>query len=222
MARGLSKHHHLRFDPKLDNGVYEIIHIPCACVACISMLEKTWISGIPSDKQDRYKPVTNCTYWPVLGSLSNWDIILLSQKSDPYDAFDEIQQVVLDGISDNTASLVESGKYSAIDTTDTATNVFYVIMFTSEAYKLKYNTTIDGKIITARELVVKSQYLCYMQVYTNWYWDPHPQHHIITVPIRTILHPRIEFNLIIDIHDIPKSVYNRTQEKKPYQDILYV
>ena len=162
MARGLGKHHHLRFDPKLDNGVYEILHIPCACVACISMLGKPWISGIPSDKKDCYKPVSNWTYWPVLGPLKNWNIIQLSQKSDPYYALDEIHQVVLDGISDNSASLVESVKYSAMDTTDTVTNVFYVIMFTSEAYTLNYNITIDEKIMTARELVVISQYLCYM------------------------------------------------------------
>ena len=54
-ARGLGKHYHLRFDPKLGMGVCAIRHIPCACVACTSMLDKAWISGIPSDKQDRYK-----------------------------------------------------------------------------------------------------------------------------------------------------------------------
>ena len=47
------------------------------------------------------------------------------------------------------ASLFESGKYGAINTTDTKTNGFYVIMFTSEAYKIQDNTKIDGKIITA-------------------------------------------------------------------------
>ena len=62
-------------------------------------------------------------------------MIQLSQKSTPYDAFDEIQQVVLDGISENMASLVESGKYGTINTTDKAKNAFFVIMFTSEAYK---------------------------------------------------------------------------------------
>ena len=47
------------------------------------------------------------------------------------------------------ALLVESGKYGAINTTDTTSNGFYVIMFTSEAYTLQENTTIDGQIITA-------------------------------------------------------------------------
>ena len=95
------------------------------------MLDKSWISGIPSDEQERYKPVTKCTYLPVLGSLNNCNIIQLSQKSTPSDAFDEIHQVFIDGISDNLAWLVESGKYGSINTTDTKTNEFYVVMFTS-------------------------------------------------------------------------------------------
>ena len=92
------------------------------------MLDKPWIYGIPLDKQKHYKPVTKCTYWPVLGYFNNWDMIQFSQKSTPYDAFDEIHQVDLYRIRDNMASLVESVKYGAIDTSDTATNGFYVIM----------------------------------------------------------------------------------------------
>ena len=71
------------------------------------MLDKPCISGISSDKQERYKPVTNFTYWPVLGSFNNRNIIELSTKSTSSDTFDEIHQVVLDGIRDNMASLVE-------------------------------------------------------------------------------------------------------------------
>ena len=150
-ARGLSKHYHLRFDPKLGVGVCAINLIPCNCVDCTSMLDKHWISVIPSDKQERYKYVTKCTYWPVLVSFNNWNIIKLSLKSTSSDTFDEIHQVVLGGISDNMASLFQSSKYGDINTTDTSTNGFHVIMFTSEAYTLQENTTIDGKIITAGE-----------------------------------------------------------------------
>ena len=71
VARGLSKHYHLSFDPKLGNGVCAIFRITCACVACTKMLDKPWISGIPSYEKERYKTVTRCTYWPVLGSCDN-------------------------------------------------------------------------------------------------------------------------------------------------------
>ena len=112
------------------------------------------------------------------------------------------------------AFLSESGKYGVINTTDTSTDSFYVIMFILEAYKLQYNITIDGQIITAGELVVKVQYLSSMQVYNNCYWDPHPQQHIITFPTRTILHPQLEVNALTYFHDIPKSVCNRTEAKQ--------
>ena len=75
--------------------------------------------------------------WPVLGAFNNWIIIEFSSKSTSSEKFDAIHQVVLDGISDNMASLVESGKYGAINTTDTSTNGFYVIVFTSGAYTLQ-------------------------------------------------------------------------------------
>ena len=178
------------------------------------MLDKPWIFGILYDKQDRYRPVTNCTYWTLLGPFKNSKIIQLSHKSNPFDKFYEIHRVFLDGISDNMVSLVESGKYGIINTTDTTTNVFYVIMFTSEAYTLQDNKTIDWKIITSGKLVVKAQYLCSMKLDTNWYWNQHPQHHVITVTTYTILHPWLEVNSITDIHGITKSVCNRTQVNK--------
>ena len=154
-ARGLSKHYHLRFYPKLAMGECAISHISCACVACTSILDRPWISGISSDKQEHYKPVTKCTYWKVLGAFNNWNIIQFSSESTSSYTFDEIPQVVIDGISDNMSSFIESGKYGAINTTHSSTNGFYVIMFTSGAYTLKENTRIDGQIITAGEFVVK-------------------------------------------------------------------
>ena len=70
-ARGSSKNYHLRFDQKLGNGTCAIRRIPCACVTCTSMLNKSWISGILSYEKERYKPVTKCTYWTVLGPFNN-------------------------------------------------------------------------------------------------------------------------------------------------------
>ena len=172
------------------------------------MLDKPWISGIPSEKQERYQQVTKSTYWPVLGSFNNWNIIELSSKSTSSETFDEIHQVVLDSISINMSSFVESSKYGAINTTDTSTNGFYVIMFTSGAYTLQENTTIDGQILIAGELVVNAKYLYSMQVDTNWYWNQQPNHHVITVPTRTILHPQLEGDAITDFHAIPTRIFS--------------
>ena len=83
-SRGLSKHYNLRFYPKRGHGICATRRIPCSYVACASMLDKPWISSIPSKKQARYQPVTNCTYWPVMGSYNNWNIIELTPKYTPF------------------------------------------------------------------------------------------------------------------------------------------
>ena len=111
------------------------------------------------------------------------------------------------------ASLVESSEYGAINTSDTTTNGFYVIMFTSESYTLQDNTTIDGKIITAGELVVKAKYLCYVQVDSNFYCNQQPKQHVVTVPTLTIIHTKLEFNAVTYFHAIPTSAFTRTQAK---------
>ena len=55
------------------------------------------------------------------------------------------------------ASLVQSGKYDAINNTDNTTKTwYYVIRSISEAYTLQNNTTIDGQIISDGELFVKA------------------------------------------------------------------
>ena len=70
------------------------------------------------------------------------------------------------------------------------------------------------KIVPADELVVKAEYLCYVQVDTCWYWNQHLQHHVITVPTRKILHPRLELNAITDFNAKSKIIFNSTQAKK--------
>ena len=81
----------------------------------------------------------------------------MSSNSISSETFDKIHQVVLDGMSDNMASVVESGKYGAINTTNTPTNGFYVIMFKTGAYKLQENTTTDEKIIATGEFFLLKQ-----------------------------------------------------------------
>ena len=94
-TRGLGKHYHVLFDTNIGHGICAILRIPCACVACTSILDQPWISGVQSTKQARYQPVINCTYWTVLGLYNNCNIIQLTPKSIPSEAFYEIHQVVI-------------------------------------------------------------------------------------------------------------------------------
>ena len=79
----------------------------------------------------------------------------MSHKATTHEAFEDVNQIVFDGISDNVALLVQSGKYGAINTTDTTTMGFYVL----EAQTLQDETTCEGKISLADEVVVKAHYL---------------------------------------------------------------
>ena len=67
-------------------------------------------------------------------------------------------------------------------------------------------------MITAREFIVKLQYLFSMQVDTNWYWNKQPQQNFKTMTTCAIIHPRLEVNAVTDLYDMPKSVCTKTQE----------
>ena len=57
------------------------------------------------------------------------------------------------------AALVQTGKYGAINITNTSTVVYYVIKLLSEAYKLQEYTTCDRKICKSDELFFNAQYM---------------------------------------------------------------
>ena len=101
------------------------------------MLKKPCIRGFTPKQQSRYQPVTDLSYWSVVGSFNKRNIITLSHKSTTSEDFEEIHKVVLDFISENMTSLFQSGNYGVINTTDVSTMRYYVIMFVSEAYTLQ-------------------------------------------------------------------------------------
>ena len=82
------------------------------------MLYKPWSPGVSHTKQPRYQIVLDCIYLPVLGSYNNWNIIKLTNKNTSSEYFDDIQKTLLDGISDNMESQLQTGKYGAIYTAD--------------------------------------------------------------------------------------------------------
>ena len=59
----------------------------------------------------------DCTYWPVLGAFNNWNIMNFTNKGKCLEDFGDIHKGVLDGIGDNIASLLQTGKYGSISTT---------------------------------------------------------------------------------------------------------
>ena len=132
----LSKHYHIWFDTKLERGTCVILKIPCVYYWFTPILYKPWIPGFPPQQQPRYQSVIDFTYWPVPGSFNNCNIIILSHKATTSEYFEDIHQVVIYGISDNMALLVQYCKYCAINSTYYTTMVYWVIKFVSEAYNI--------------------------------------------------------------------------------------
>ena len=72
-------------------------------------------------------------------------------------------KVVLDGISDNMALLVQPGKYVAMNTTCYTIMGYDVIKFVPEAWILQEYKTYNGKISTAYKLITKANNLSHMK-----------------------------------------------------------
>ena len=85
----------------------------------------------------------------MLGFFNKFNIIKFTNKIGSSENFDSVQKVVLYGIIDNKDSLLQLGKYGAINPADPTTMVFYVINYLSEPYTLHEYQTIDGKISKA-------------------------------------------------------------------------
>ena len=93
----------------------------------------------------------------MLGSFNNCNIIKVSHKATSSDNIEKNNQVLIYGISNNIDELVQTGKYSSINKTDTTTMVYYVIKLLSEAYTLQEDTNHNVQISIAGKLVSKGQ-----------------------------------------------------------------
>ena len=89
---------------------------------------------------------------------------------------------------------------------------YYVIKFVSKGYNLQDDTTCDGKIILAGELVVNVKYTNFMQKKIKWYWGQKQQQKAIIFPTRTIIHTCLDVVIVKHFHAIPRSDFHRNQE----------
>ena len=105
-VRVLSKHCHLILYLKLVHDKCAIQWISCACVLCTNMLDKPWDPSGDHSQQPCYQPVVECTLWPVSGTFNNWNIIQFTNKTTSSEDIEKVHKFVLDGISENMASLV--------------------------------------------------------------------------------------------------------------------
>ena len=100
-VRGLCKHYHIRFYPKIGHGTCTIRIISCAFMKYTSTLDKICTSAVPPHQQPYYQTVKYLTYCTVLGSFHNCNVIHFSDKVASSEDIDKIHHVALYSISDN-------------------------------------------------------------------------------------------------------------------------
>ena len=94
---------------------------------------KPWYKGVPKNQQPQYHLVKDCTQWTVLGSFNNRNIVQFSHKETHSEYIDKMNQFGIYSISEKMDTLVQKGKYGAINTTDKVTMGNYDIKFLSES-----------------------------------------------------------------------------------------
>ena len=69
---------------------------------------------------------------------------------------------------------------------------YYVIEYLSEPYTLQEDQTIYGKLMSAGELLVISEYLSIMKPEKNWHWKQHGKNQSFIISTIAIVHTCIE------------------------------
>ena len=76
-SKGILRHYHYRYDPKLSPGIVAIIIITCSCHAFTYILSIFWGYKTKEEvNQPRYGKVYNCKYYQIIGCHN--DFILMN------------------------------------------------------------------------------------------------------------------------------------------------
>ena len=138
---GLSNNYHLFLYPLLGQVICAIHRMSCLYIHFI----QTWSPVVSHNEQPLHQPVLNCKYWPVLFYFIKWNINKFTNKGTSSKAFDDIQNILLGGISDNMTSLSQTCKYGAMNKIEK--KGYHVIKYVSRAFTLQEDTTVYSKII---------------------------------------------------------------------------
>ena len=93
-------------------------------MACTKILGKPWGPGVDHIQHPHYQHIAEYTYWYVLVSFNNWNIIHFTNITTCREEFYEVTQVLIYVISSNMELLVQTSKYGAINAADPTTQQF--------------------------------------------------------------------------------------------------
>ena len=93
----------------------------------------------------------------MLGTFNNWIIINFTNKTTSKEDIYGIHEVVVHVISDNTVSLLQTGKYGSISKTDPITTGYYFVNFLLYTFILQEDINTNGEVFKAGEITIRSE-----------------------------------------------------------------
>ena len=108
------------------------------------------------------------TYWYVLGTQNNLNIIKFTTETTSIGYFDGIKNVILDDISENIKSISQTGNYVAVSISYLTTMIYYVVNYLSKRISLQEENSIYGQVFIPIEPSSIAAYLKIMKDMANW------------------------------------------------------
>ena len=132
--------YHIRCDPELDEGFFDIQHIPCDCNRCVEQLSKTWLTNLDKTLKPRYgiEPKT-CKYSSILGGYNKWytEKPTKKKKTTNPDNMEIKYELVLHVMTWKAVYEIEYNTIGALQTSDSNTPGYYIIRWTGNEYTLQ-------------------------------------------------------------------------------------
>ena len=101
------------------------------------MLEKPCKSGTQYTQKLCYKSVTDCIYWPLLGTCNSWNISTFSNKSTPSEEFHETHMY---------CTTQQHNTYSLITSSHQTTRGYRLMLYTTEGYMITFVCCKSGPV----------------------------------------------------------------------------
>jgi len=194
-------HYHYRFDPDIGYGKCAMRRIPCLCVQCTNQLDKEWIPGVDAEDQARYAPVRNCKYHGILGDYNNWIIMSFKKSSDcSEEDIENLHNDLLEHIGTNMGLCIKDYSFGAVNTTDSRTEGFYIVRFTSAPYTLQEDEFDSNELLSAGSLVCDAVY--YQPARENSSWYILSEHEPLKVNMRKVLVPNLSATIITSVSEL--------------------
>ena len=119
----------------------------------------------------------NFFYKSILGDFNNWAIVEFANKGTDNTTFEEINEIIVDGLAMNMAPLIKPGNFGAIRINNDSKHGYEIVQFKSDEYAPQEQQLCNSIIMNIGELVLKVVYLLRIDDTDMWYRMPTQHRH---------------------------------------------